>query len=636
MKITNSEILHFLEQHPHWQSAKTLANQFGVTPRTIRNRITKINQENQIIESSPLGYRVKSNTLSVSPDVLDSESMKEQLFNLLFRSPNGSLRMTEILESTYYSELTIQSVISKFNKDYANMNVQIQFRKGTLYLVGSEFDQRKLFHYFAGKKLKSFSQSSIFSLGQLIPGIPVESLRQIITDVINQKDLVINGYEINYLLLHYGISINRIKNGNSYQSFKAKENLREREEYRLTKEITSRISQLYYLEFNQYEIEALTLALIGKTIVKDIDNQQLADLEHYVSEEIIAACLKVVANTNQAYQLQLNDPQFLVRFIIHVNNMIDRVAYDQHQVTEGFEYLSTQYPLLHEISLFVLSELSKILKTEFPQSESTYLLIHLGSYLENVGHNSINTVLVAPRYQLVGGTIEERIMKNFHEDLSITKVIDDNSAKIKDIDSKLILTTTDIAVHSDNFIVKISPMVTNFDTAKIRQVIGQIKHEDRVKRDILYLKKYTAPELFYPNMNFKSKATCLEFGAKKLGELGYTSGRYLEEVLQRENLAATNFESVAIPHTMKMTALKTGFLFMIDPQGVTWSGEAKCQLIIMLALNQDTVHIFGDLLQSLVSVLSVKQNVNQLIKKENYSDFLQCLSEQIKGDYQAI
>lgn len=642
MRITDSEIIKFLIDHPGWQSATVLALQFGVTTRTIRYHIARINNNDDVIISSPLGYRLKDiRNINFSPTQGD-ENISNRIFGLLFTSSEGELRLTDIMSQTYFSEVTILKAIQRFNDKYRKIDVRILLRKGYLFLSGDEYQRRRLFHKYIGQKLKHFSSSEHLDLSELTHFVSVARLRDIITSVVSDRDLVINGYEMEDLLLHYVISINRILNGNTYDDLnintelKMNNHLKKREEYQLTKQITQRISHTYNLRFNELEIRALTLALIGKTIAKDVSAEQLEDLAKYVPQRIIKSCLQVIADTDREYDLNLNDPNFLVRFIIHVQNMVDRAIYNRPQKPIGLNNLTQQYAGLYEMALFMLINLNERLGVNIDRSESIYLLLHLGSYLENNQDSAINTVIVTPKYYNLGEKIKNKLLQEFGNELHIAQIIDDDIFEITHINSKLIITTTAVKNNDDNYLVKISPLLTNLDMTRIRQMISTIKHDDHVDKSVNYLRKYSSSKLFFTNVNFKSKKECLRFGADQLYQQHYTDKTFFQDVMQREELASTNFGSVAIPHALKMKAKKTGIVIMINNNGIPWGNSKKCQLIILIAVSQMEIHAFGDLLQVLISILSVEQNIERLVQVDSYCEFIKVLSEQLKNDPQIV
>lgn len=628
MKVSRDDIVNFLRSHQGWQSAKTIAEQFGVTTRTIRNHIAAINsKDDSVIESSQLGYRL--NVLSQLPESKNEDSsIITDIFYSLYNSKKKRVSIASLINNLYISEASILEGISKFNKLFTDYKVKIKQELGSLYLSGSEYNKRRVFHKFVGNSLKNNSRLSFINSSVLIPNVSVNEIQEIISSVVNKRDLIVNGYEMNDLLIHYAISINRIISGNTIKSFSNNTTLETRTEYKLTTEITEKIESKYNITFGEYEKKALTLALVGKTITKNIGTKQLSDLENYIPKNIIEACLVTISKVEHEYNLNLSNPSFIVRFIIHVKNMIDRSKVGTQQDTESLKYLINRYPLLNEMALFVIANLNKILKINIDNSEAPYLLLHLGSYLEDDGISKINTLLLSPKYYDISDSLQTKINEKFGDDLHITEIFTNNIYDV-DSDSNLIITTVPIK-SIKNPVVQISPFLTSIDVSKIRKVIDKIKTEERVQKISQYLRKYMDQSLFFINTEFENKREALEFAYELLHKKGYVESDFLNQLNERENLAATSFDGVAVPHTLKMNSIKTGIVIFINKKPILWSEDDQCRLIITLAVSQEEVHIFGDLLQSLIEVLSIKNNINRLLQVSSHSEFLIQLEEDLR------
>lgn len=620
MKLQDSDIVEFLQAHRGWQSAQTMAVQFGVSARTIRNHISKINEVSDTIESGQMGYRAKGEQIGAPNS--RSQSVPVQIFAILFASHKGTASLASVIAQTYFSEATVKDAIAKFNLENSPNKVQIHMHNATLTLEGTEYNRRRLFHRYAGGQLRNFGQQTPFDLAHLVPDVPIDSLQQIITSVVNKHDLVINGYEMTDLLLHYAISINRITLGNSYSSPVQNESLKKREEFDLTLQITKQIAQQFNLQFNESEVSALTLALIGKTITRDTNKHGLDDLEQYVPKAVIDACLSVIEQTSHEYNLQLNDPNFQVRFIIHVNNMVSRAKFGQSPQTSDFNQLTKQYPLLYEMALYMLESLSSKLGIDINKRESVYLLLHLGSYLENDQKHLINTLVIAPEYYNTNEELLERLNQYFGHEIKVTQVLTQAPGEEIQTDSRLIITTQDLETTPSQHAVKISPLLSSIDIARIHQEIEQISHQDWVLKNVGYLQQYMSTGLFFGETDFLNKQDALAFGAKQLATQGYTGPKFFDEIIKREKLAATDFGTVAIPHAMRMKANYTGILVMINKRPIPWNENNSCRLIIMIAVSNNSVHIFGELLQVMISTLSIKKNVDTLLGCAGYDEFL--------------
>lgn len=498
MKISSDNILDFLKTHSGWQNAETIAVQYGISTRTVRNHINKINSSEEIVESSQIGYRLRRIKASVHVDTRrDEANIAERIFMLLFTSTKRELSLTEIINRIFFSESTIRKIIQDFNKANQHRHVKITIKRNLVGIEGDEFNVRKLFHALIGKEIKDGPSKSLeMDIQRMLPGIPISKLQDIITNAVNKNDLVVNGYEMNNLLLHYAISINRIVHGNGYDDAIDNGSLISRPEYGITKEITSIISSLFDIRFNDFEVKGLTLALIGKTIVRNAATQRLEDLKKFIPIQIIKTCLNVVSDVDKEYKLELESPTFLVKFIIHVNNMVARAQLNAAYPNQEFDYLTKQYPLLYDLSLFILKDISERLSVKIDKRESVYLLLHLGVYMDTIEDNRINTAIIVPEYYDTASRIADKIDRLFSEDIHIAQIVSNGTIKPSMIESRLVISTTNVAVSKNSYLVNISPLLSSLDVSKVRAKIDEIKHDINAKKIVEYVKQYTNRSTF--------------------------------------------------------------------------------------------------------------------------------------------
>ena len=625
MKIKDNDIIKFLEEYSDWASASLLAAQFNVSGRTVRNHIQVINKKSKVIESSPLGYRLKKRVGNINSgdSIIDPNNLGETAFMIIFTAQKVEISINNLMSRMYISESSLRSAISNFNQRHLASEVKISIKNGYAKLKGTEKNRRRLFHNLVGNKFKtSSSQDLKDDIQKIIPDVSLDALREIITSSVSKHELVVNGYELDGVLLHYAIAISRIMRGKSIiQNEENKIAIKKRPEFEITNEIIDRISSLYQIHFNSFEIDGLTLALLGKTISKNFEGQSFSDLKKYVPEKVIEVSTKVITDVDQEYNLQLGSSNFMVPFVMHINNMLMRVKFKAKPAGSEFAYLAKQYPFIYDIALYVLDDLSKRLNTSFDREEYIYLLLHLGAFVESEQKSKINTVIIIPKYYDNTNNIVRKITKDYADELLVSEVVSSVDQIRGEMDHKLVLTTINVNVPVTNYVVKISPLYTSIDKNKVRHALNKIRFDFKGILIKKYLDLTTTSELYFQNKNFKNKGDCLNFGAATLINQGFGNNHFDKEIQKRESMASTAFGDVAIPHTLEMDAKKTGILIINSKEGIQWDQNNKCHLIFMIAVAKNDVKMFGNLLQALISVLSINKNVNILKKKSNFEEF---------------
>ena len=93
---------------------------------------------------------------------------------------------------------------------------------------------------------------------------------------------------------------------------------------------------------------------------------------------------------------------------------------------------------------------------------------------------------------------------------------------------------------------------------------------------------------------------------------------------KRESIAPTCFSDlIAIPHSIKKSALKSGVCVAILKQPVTWN-EYNVRLVFLFALDK-TFDQIPKLYELILDTIDNQDKYNQLIESANYSTFISIL-----------
>jgi lichenan operon transcriptional antiterminator len=641
LKVNDTDIVEFLRKRSGWVTAETIARQFGVSPRTIRNHIQSINTADLAVLSGPLGYKAKMLLHGWKEKVDDQESdIGQKLLYELLDSHGSSLSLDEFLANHYLSESSARDIIRDFNRDHSADNVQVVEKKRQLRLIGDESDKRRLFKSFLhSNRSASVPEVNIQRIQRLIPDIPLLDMEKIVNETVNQDSLTINQYQLFDLLMHYAISVNRIQNGKAMHRLSAThEELTGRNEYKLTLRITAQLEKRYYIKFSKAEIDGLTLALIGKTIIKNFSSMHLGNLSRFVPERVIEETQRALEKADEEYGFNLQNPSFSVKFIIHVNNARDRATYhdlDQQDVNQ-FSLLKQEYPLYYDLALYIGKQLQNSLHLTMNSQELTYIILHLGAYLNTDDIDRINTVLISPSYYDIGNELKTNISREFRQDIQISAVYNALQVEeLKKLRSKLVVATIDTSIPIDksNYVVRIHPFMTSQDHEKIERTISVIRRANRVDEIVGYFKQYTSADNFLIDPQISKRDALFSRVTKLLTERGFVSPQYYDELSEREQLSPTSFGNIAIPHPLNMKANKTGIFVVIDHDGIQWHSSTKVNIACFIATSKANQKVFSIVLQNLINILSVKENVDQILKVDNYEDFLSVLIQILKGGY---
>lgn len=634
MKFSIKNLLEYLEKYNYkWTTGKAISDYFQVSTRTVRNRVAEINTSSKKILSSNKGYRLNNqyfleNRESISND-REVYISRYILKDLLLINSSG-IRITELMEKYYVSESGVYENIQKLNLFLKDFESKVITKTGFIYLKTSEKQRRNILKYII--KLESRNNSMDLEIQKLVPNIEINSIENIIIETINEDNLFINEFQLEDLLIHYAISINRILQGRTFEKkSNVVNNIKSTWEYKKTKEICVNIQNRYNILFNDEEVEILSLPLVGKAITNKYEEFKILDLKEYIGEDVLKFCVDTVEKINNYFYVDLKDMSFIVKFSIHINSLVSRAKYNKFN---NENYLSTtdfkkQYPFIYELSLFISKELNNELNIKVNESELYYLILHVGTFFTTKLRNRINTILVCPKYYDVDNLLKEQLEREFSGDIRISKVITELKGDLRNIRDKLIITTTNLEIDKSNYIIKINPFLNDVDIEKTSVLIKYIKDNKKAEELINNLEMFTNENIFRATNEFQNKNECIEYVTNIMIEKNIVSNNFKSEIIERENLGSTNFGGIAVPHSMVMNANKTSIFIVASSEGILW-GDELVYLVLFVAVEKKDSKIFGNLLENIINLLSEIGNIYKLKEMKNYKDFLFNIVELIK------
>lgn len=98
----------------------------------------------------------------------------------------------------------------------------------------------------------------------------------------------------------------------------------------------------------------------------------------------------------------------------------------------------------------------------------------------------------------------------------------------------------------------------------------------------------------------------------------------MEEIKERERMSSTAFNNLAIPHSMKMNAQKTGMFVIINEKPTQW-GNNQVNLILMLSINRNDRNLFNEVFENLTMILTEPDAIKKVLDCNTYEEFIQVL-----------
>lgn len=635
------DLINILYDQNTWVSSDSLGEKLKLSNRTIRKYIQDLNKIDHVIDSSKKGYRIKRDQFSKCKNRISSElyefiSPQERISIIIQKLVAAKLHgvdIYEVSEELGVSDSTIKQDVKKIKTLVEPYCLEIHLKNDICYLQGLEKDKRKLIketlYEEAGNSIQEIFLNQDFLVDQ-----DIGMVREILSDVLGEEHMDMNEYAYSNLLIHLIIAISRLKESNV---MKFGDHLQEdiskmknEKEFQIAEQIFSKTKQVFRIEYTNIEIYYLALQLLGN--LSNVNHKR--NKRELISTHYIEMTEKIISDINSNYLVDLYSEDFILKFALHLENMISRLKNQCNVYNPMVKELKMCYPVIYDLSIYVADLIEKQEKTHVTESEIGYIAIHLGAFIENQKHleNKVKVELLCPKYHDMHKIISDKISKQFAEDIVIVKTITEISSYVHANEVDLVISTVDLLLEENCKYVKIMPFLGVSDIHEIEKCIYDIRKEKELSCQKNYIVQYIKKDLFYKNINADSKEELIELLCQRMEHFELIGDNFKDSVLQREKISSTAFQNVAVPHSIYMDAISSGICIVVYDNGFSWD-EHKVDIVALIAINDEDREVFGDLFEMLIRVLSEEKNTRELKKTASYDEFIEKLQMIIAEDF---
>lgn len=620
-----------LEVQP--RTSANLAERLDVSVRSVKNYVREINEEfPNTIQSSYEGYRIDSkvgvmiladNTNHI-PQTSD-ERVSYIINKLINHNSHVTLDTYDLCDELFVSMSTLKNELTKVKHRLQKFDLQLITKGDFIECSGLEKNKRKMLSTILYDE-SNVNFVNIESLQHAFMDIDIDFIRRTILEVFDKYHCFINDYSLINLVLHVTIAVDRIINDNiNKQNVDSLPGVR-LHEYALAQEIAEKLNEHFNIEFSNAEIYEMTLLIISRATTIDYKSITVGNLEEFVGKDCLDLVKILIENVNAFYYIDLSEPEFLIRFALHIRNLLVRSKNDYFSKNPLTESIKSSCPLIYDLSVNLAEEIKEYTSITINDDEIAYIAFHLGSTIE--AHKSLTTKITAalycPNYYDINQKVTDTLNQYFSNDLLVKYIVTDESEleAIQNID--LIISTIPLSRPQIIPSVLINIFVTKRDQDILKQKIDELHKEKDKKEFNQYLREMILPEFFERKNDLHTQIECIDYMYQKFKNKGYVNTSFKEEVLKRERISSTAFGNFAIPHAMKMYANKTGINIIISDQPIQWS-DKSVNLVIMMCFNKNERYMFNEIYEPITMILSESENVKKILTSKDYDEFIQNL-----------
>jgi transcriptional antiterminator/mannitol/fructose-specific phosphotransferase system IIA component (Ntr-type) len=442
---------------------------------------------------------------------------------------------------------------------------------------------------------KRLSPANFTQLIRMFPKIDVRKLERIIHEAEHMMRLRFIDESYTALVVHLAIMIKRLqdKKGIKTQPLRLA-NLAGSEEYRIAEFIAGRLENEFGIKIPENEIVYISLHILGAKIEKRLPlkeetvDEMLKDFEKEILE-IVYDMISVVENT---LDVKLSNDKFLIAGLaLHLRPVINRIRYGMNLHNPILAQIKENYTSIYGIAWITAGIIEKRLGIKVGEEEVGYLAMHLGAAIERATAPKKALVICSSGIgtaQMLASRLKKKFPEILIEDvISVPNV--DEVLKCKKVD--FIISTVPLELK-DIPVILVSPLLTEGDIAKIRELIGKtssmkLKLNRRdFEGSLVY--ELIPEDLVFCKKTFDSKEQIIEEVGQILVARGYVEPDFVKAVQEREKITSTYIgRGVAIPHGEDRFVIKPTVAVITLETPVEWWGK-QVNLVFYLALRFDT------------------------------------------------
>ncbi|MCU1424710.1 MAG: hypothetical protein JWM51_1001, partial [Microbacteriaceae bacterium] len=315
-------LLDFLAQSDDRVTATELAEQLGVTTRTVRSYVTAAKSAAQplnIISSSTTGYRLNREayaTFSTGGDrrEADGDTPRDRVHHLVRRlteSPDG-LDIYDLANSLYVSESTIESDLRKVRSLSEEAGLALSRHGTVVALNGTEAGYRRVL----SDLFRSEGAQGFLELERVQREFTSEDLGTFKTGLIAMlvaQGYFVNEYGINSVLLHVAIAVDRVIRRKDMPTDQPATDATALPASPMAVALHALTAEHFGVDLDPSDLEHLA-ALVSTRVITPGQNETVAAVvENHVVPEHLETVRRIVAQVSDEYLLDLDDETFMVR-----------------------------------------------------------------------------------------------------------------------------------------------------------------------------------------------------------------------------------------------------------------------------------------------------------------------------------
>ncbi|MDQ0203965.1 BglG family transcription antiterminator [Pectinatus haikarae] len=630
LKKRSKRIFELLKNYPNGITGEQMANQLGVSSRTIRSDIKflqeLLEQHNVNIIAVPnKGYSLKD-TANLGQledelsreDNINFETSEERvnyiIVKLLENTFSGnSITQMELADELFVSISTLKAHLNDVKKIFSKYDLKIvQYKGKGMIIAGEEIKVRYCMSEIINKhNFELFYQ-------KILPDANMAELDKIIRKILNQKKLQLADDAKENLCIHTAIAVQRSKyNKTVLYSASLAQKIGSTFEYDVAKDIVDEIYAQNGIDLSYAEIYYIAQCLLASK--KIFDAGESTDKAHV--KKLVDIILQEI---HDKMAIDFTEDEYLRDGLtLHLNIALTRIEFHMIIRNELLDTIKNDYPLAFQMGVIAGKVVEEYDNIKINENEIGYIALHFGAAISRTGikenRKVKNVVIVCSAGLGMSVLLKAKIEEHFHNRLNIMKIIPGYEVDGSIMDNTdFVFTTVPLKeIHSDK-VIMINHMLKKEDITKIEQKVFQ-----KDKMDKTEIEKFFSSENFYVNKSFTEKNECINFLTDQAIQKGLMTAKIKELIFEREEMASTSIgDLAAIPHPMYNENNNSFISVLILNKPIMWD-DLPVQVVFLLNIGKNKASLWETMFLKLYNYIKLKSGINSMLKNKSYDVFLE-------------
>lgn len=611
-----------------------LAQELGVSVRTVQAEVARINGGGALIESSNRGYRLRRDPgdSAVVRDGLGGGATSSDPADAVLRVLARGLVTDEegpttedLGELLFMSRTAVERVLGEVRERVSRQGLALSRTRGRISLTGDDDARRRLLSRLVVDEATGGPSAEG-------PAEPVSALLDLgfVRDLIGrcahrENRYVEPGYEtglatsvaIALFRMRCPSGLARVEGGDAGDGV----------ELRVADAVCAAYMRRWPIRACAEDVAQVASLLVGWMRPTQPGVPREARSRHVERD---ARVEDVVRDALAPYGISVEDGPALRGLVLHVDQLVRRS--DGQSVTDDglLEGVKRSCPFLFEVSQVVAKALSERLDVTVDESELGFLCIHLGLVVGELADNRPRVALLSTTYRSVDQALRDQLVMHFGDRASIrvfTRAAETlDEARAGSVD--LVVTTRPLRGLPVPHVL-ISPLLLSDDLLAIGEALRHHARSGRLAQ-LRSTRPFFSEELFVRDdgATVRERDEVIDELCARLKAAGAVGAEFAASVRAREAAGSTCFfERFAIPHAIEMDARRTAFCVLTSRAGVCWGGPV-IRVVLMIAVRREDRERFMSMFDSTVRALGTPELLPRLERARTLDDFLAALLDQ--------